>query len=131
MPAVQKYRKAWEQLPELSDWLCEIPEEPVRAYCNVCKIKLQAHKSSLLDHKKTARHMYGEQKLSDPLQIAQSDILHTSHMLDSFPDAVNHFIAETKEHTGLSPIKKELPVAQRSSLIWKHFTKLSKTESFL
>ncbi|XP_015517101.1 uncharacterized protein LOC107222313 isoform X1 [Neodiprion lecontei] len=55
----QRYRKAWEQMPDFKGWLTAVPDQPTRAYCTYCKKNLHAHRLSLLKHTCTMKHQRG------------------------------------------------------------------------
>ncbi|XP_012266993.2 uncharacterized protein LOC105692396 isoform X2 [Athalia rosae] len=52
----QRYRSAWEQMPDFKGWLTSVPDQPTRAYCTYCKKNLHAHRLSLLKHTCTMKH---------------------------------------------------------------------------
>lgn len=53
---LQKYKKEWELLPEFSEWLSPVPDEPFRALCRVCKVHLRCHKMKLHGHSASKKH---------------------------------------------------------------------------
>ncbi|XP_046734477.1 uncharacterized protein LOC124404416 [Diprion similis] len=55
----QRYRKAWELMPDFEGWLTAVPDQPTRAYCTYCKKNLHAHRLSLLKHTCTMKHQRG------------------------------------------------------------------------
>ncbi|KAL7641933.1 UNVERIFIED_CONTAM: hypothetical protein RMT77_007807 [Armadillidium vulgare] len=57
---IQNYRKFWETLPEFRGWLTEIRGDSHHAYCTWCKKILNAHKRTLIDHKRSSRHSLAE-----------------------------------------------------------------------
>lgn len=54
----QTYRKSWESLPELKDWLRPVSTS-VRSYCFFCKCELAAKLSDLQNHAKAKKHVKG------------------------------------------------------------------------
>jgi len=51
----QRYRKAWQRIPECRGWL-RMGTTPERAHCSVCNKELTAGKSELLKHSSGKRH---------------------------------------------------------------------------
>lgn len=52
----QLYRKAWETLPELKDWIRSVESDNRKIYCVYCKCEISAKLSDLRKHVKAKRH---------------------------------------------------------------------------
>jgi len=52
----QKFRKEWMEDVQLKPWLREVPGEPSKAKCSVCKVVLTAKLEDLKDHGGTQKH---------------------------------------------------------------------------
>lgn len=64
----QNYRKEWEKLPELKEWLQPVCEDKGKAYCRYCKISLKAKLFDLKHHGGTQKHKSAAQPFSDRRQ---------------------------------------------------------------
>lgn len=53
----QKFRKEWLKCKSFNSWLCELPADPTKAYCKLCKCEIQAKYCQLVNHKKTNKHI--------------------------------------------------------------------------
>ncbi|KAF6208503.1 hypothetical protein GE061_016961, partial [Apolygus lucorum] len=57
---VQRYRKAWEEVPEFSLWLSAHPD-PYKAICQLCDRIMTADITVIRQHAISKRHLWGEQ----------------------------------------------------------------------
>ncbi|KAK7794008.1 hypothetical protein R5R35_001971 [Gryllus longicercus] len=66
---LKRYNKQWESDPVFKAWIQPSTEEAVNAgkgeaYCKLCATNLRAHKSDLLDHRRTKKHTTRENSLA-------------------------------------------------------------------
>ena len=53
----QAYRKSWESIPDLKDWLRPVEKDKTKAYCVYCKCEITAKLSDLRRHTSSVKHV--------------------------------------------------------------------------
>lgn len=64
----QTYRKGWETLPELKDWLRPVSTNTKKAYCIYCKCEIVAKLYDLQNHAKAKKHVKASEPFSSDRQ---------------------------------------------------------------
>ncbi|KYN06799.1 hypothetical protein ALC62_02245 [Cyphomyrmex costatus] len=67
----QKYRKEWEKLEAVKDWLNPSTSNLSKAYCKYCKVLLNAKLGDLIKHGQTLK-----EKLIPDLNLFEEEELH-------------------------------------------------------
>lgn len=80
----QKFRKKWFSDSGFSDWIEDIPTDPLSARCKYCKCTLNAKYSDLNAHSISKKHLTSPQPFSNakqhklPFKLVEPPILKTS-----------------------------------------------------
>lgn len=57
-PTTKKYRKSWESMRDLKEWLLHVERDNSKALCMFCKSELLAKLSNLKEHAHSQKHAY-------------------------------------------------------------------------
>ena len=60
----RKYVKTWEDEEAFKSWIAPFPGDIESAYCKYCKTQLRAHRSDLVQHAKTQKHVKNAEPVS-------------------------------------------------------------------
>lgn len=71
-PYAQCYRKSWESLPELKEWLRPVEKDKKKAYCLFCKFEINSKLSDLKRHVETRKHVKAAQPFCNVRQMKLS-----------------------------------------------------------
>lgn len=64
----QAYRKSWESIPDLKDWLRPVEKDKTKAYCLYCKCEITAKLSDLRRHTSSVKHVRAAEPFSSSRQ---------------------------------------------------------------